>query len=66
MNRLLIAIALTAALSMPAIAMPSAAPDRYGHAKFDRHQKQSHAGNSQTWDPYWRRCSYFSYRNSCE
>ena len=49
-----IAIALTAALSTPALAVPGARPDYHRYVQSEeQHQKQSQAGNRQNNDPYW-------------
>ena len=65
MSKLLIAIALTAALSTPALAVPGAGPDYHRYVQSERHQKQSQACNRQNNDPYWKPCNY-SDSNSCE
>jgi hypothetical protein len=63
MNRLLITIAL-AALSTPALARGEAGPDQrsYAQPRYEQHQKQSRADNSQ-----WTRCHITrAGYNSCE
>jgi len=67
MNRLHIALAFTAALATPALAMPGAEPDHHHqvHQRFE--QKQSQAEKTQTNDPYWQPCRYSAYGdNTCE
>jgi hypothetical protein len=69
MNRLLGALALTAALSTPALARGEAGPyhHRYVQPTSEQHQKQSKAGYSQTNDPYWKPCHFTSAGyNSCD
>jgi hypothetical protein len=67
MNRLFVALALTAALSTPALAMPGARADDHRQVQPRSEQKQSQARESRTNDPYWQPCHYSSYMdNSCE
>ena len=65
MNRLLVALALTAALSTPALARGEAGPyhHRYVQPTSEQHQRQSQTANSQTNDPYWQPCDYT--KSSC-
>ena len=62
MNRLLV-LALTAALSTPALAMP--APHRQVHQTFEQRQSQAELGHKN--DPHWQPCRYSDYGdNTCE
>jgi hypothetical protein len=69
MNKLLIAIALSAILSTPALAMPGAGPEHQRHVQPnpETRQNQKQVMNSHDTDPYWKPCRYSDYGdNTCE
>jgi len=69
MSKLLIAVAFTAALSTPALAVPGTKSDyRHVHSKSEPPQNQSQPSNGQTNDPYWKPCHFSRYggMNTCD
>lgn len=67
MNRLLVALALNAALATPALAVPGAGPETHGQVQPRSQQKQTQARNSKANDPYWQPCRYSATMdNTCE
>jgi hypothetical protein len=62
MTKLLFAVAFTAALSTPALAVPGTKSDyRHVHSKSELPQNQSQPSNGQTNDPYWKPCHFSRY-----
>ena len=67
MTKLLIAVAFTAALSTPALAVSGTRSD-YRHVQSKSASKAEQANEAQTNDPYWKPCHFSRYggRNTCE